>query len=1202
MNMLLNFLLSRGLWNFLGLLALAVLIWAAGPLVAIGDIRPLESRTSRIALIAAIFTIWLVRLAWRKWREGRLNAQLLGQLSRPARTEENSTTQPPASELRELEERFAEAADLLKKTRFHNQSVPLFERFSRQYLYQLPWYVFIGAPGSGKTTALVNSGLEFPLADRFGKMAFRGVGGTRNCDWWFTNDAVLLDTAGRYTTHESDRVGDEREWQGFLGLLRKFRGRQPINGAILTISVADLLTASEAERAQHAAVLRRRLQELRTGLGIQFPIYVLVTKMDLLSGFEEYFSDFSREELAQVWGFTFEMERVNSPDFDLLQAFHDEYELLHRRLNDALPDLLAEQADPAKRALSYLLPQQFAGLRYMLARFLSDIFGRSRFEEALSVRGVYFTSGTQGGEMLDPAMGGIKRYLGVAGAAPKAVALVPGEHGRSYFLKHVLQKVIFEEAGLAGRNLRWERRNRLVHWAGYATAAVLLAALAAGWLNSYRNNARYLDEVAAKIPPLQQLGAELAAGGDNRLGDVLPFLSRIWELPRSERFDIDAPPLSYGLGLYQGDKIHAAARGVYQRGLDQTLAHHVARRIENALRNAPPNDLEYTYEALRAYLMLYDAGRYDGDFMLTWVLSDLLRTMPAGYTRQQYDTLHLHLSNLLRDKVLKSPFVYDENLVQQQRERLASYSPAERAYSRLRRILMRMPMDEFSVSSMAGPQAASVFRRTSGRPITEGVPGLFSYRGYWDLLNPRVDEIVARMRRDDAWVLGLEAPVEAAKEEHARFVASVKRLYFNDYIKQWDAYLGDLSLRKAATLLESIQVARTLSASDSPLIRLANEVAQQTTLLRDSDSTERSLVDRARERVRGTADALEQMFGPVGPPTASAAPAEDKPEAVVDRHFEPWRRLVTEGTSGQPPVAGTVALINELYTFLTSADAALRSSTEPPASEVVTKLRVEASRLPGPLNGVVNELSLSSANNVSGRYRASLEGNVASTIGLSCRQTLEGRYPFARRSQRDVAYNDLARLFGPGAAMDQFFQNNLASQVDTLGASWRFKPGIEGGGGTRSAYLDAFQRASVIRDVYFSGGKQTPSFSVSIKPLEMDPGISQMTLDVDGQIIRYAHGPQVATTVQWPGPRGGTQVRLQLTPQVSASGIATEGPWALNRFVDRAALAPGRSPEIVVATFDLDGRKVALEIAAHSVKSPFRLPEMEGFRCPGGGT
>ena len=36
----------------------------------------------------------------------------------------------------------------------------------RQFLYQLPWYIFIGAPGSGKTTALINSGLQFPAGGK----------------------------------------------------------------------------------------------------------------------------------------------------------------------------------------------------------------------------------------------------------------------------------------------------------------------------------------------------------------------------------------------------------------------------------------------------------------------------------------------------------------------------------------------------------------------------------------------------------------------------------------------------------------------------------------------------------------------------------------------------------------------------------------------------------------------------------------------------------------------------------------------------------------------------------------------------------------------------------------------------------------------------------------------------------------------------
>src|SRR5690606_17684904 len=326
-------------------IALALLIWVAGPLLAVGAVRPLESVTVRSYVIVALFAIWLLRVLWRKWREGRLNAQLLGQLRRPSKKTVAQDTEENA-EIKALSDRFDEAIELLRKMRFDGKASRFsLARFSRQHLYQLPWYVFIGAPGSGKTTALVNSGLNFPLAERFGKVALRGVGGTRNCDWWFTDDAVLLDTAGRYTTQESDSAGDEEEWKGFLSLLIRYRGRQPVNGVMLTVSIEDLLSSSDTERVQHAAVLRRRLQELREQLGIQFPVYVLVTKADLMSGFNEYFASCGREALKQVWGFTFPYASLQADGFSLQESFNTEYELLKQRLYAGLPDVLSAEPD-----------------------------------------------------------------------------------------------------------------------------------------------------------------------------------------------------------------------------------------------------------------------------------------------------------------------------------------------------------------------------------------------------------------------------------------------------------------------------------------------------------------------------------------------------------------------------------------------------------------------------------------------------------------------------------------------------------------------------------------------------------------------------------------------------------------------------------------------------------------------------------------
>ncbi|MBO9356833.1 type VI secretion system membrane subunit TssM [Bordetella petrii] len=1196
-----GFLFSRGLWNFLGLVALALLIWIAGPLLAIGSTRPLESETTRIIVIAVLFGLWLLRVLWRKWREGRLNAQLLGQLRKPA-AKKKVEPEPGNPEIRQLEERFNEAVELLRKTRFEGSKRRLsLDRFSKQYLYQLPWYVIIGAPGAGKTTALVNSGLNFPLADRFGKVALRGVGGTRNCDWWFTDDAVLLDTAGRYTTHESDATGDEEEWKGFLRLLSKYRGRQPINGAMLTVSVEDLLASSDAERVQHAAVLRRRLQELREQLGIQFPVYVLVTKADLLSGFEEYFASFNREDLSQVWGFTLPYTRTQEADFDLYEAFHAEYRLLQRRLDDALPEVLAAETDPSRRALAYMLPQQFAGLQAVLGHFLSDVFATSKYEARLVPRGVYFTSGTQGGETFDQVTGHLKRYLRIDGG-PAPAASTPGEsEGRSYFLKGLLQDVIFREAGLAGRNLRWERRYRRLHWAGYGLIAALLVAMVVGWVVSYRNNKTYVAEVSRRVPTVEKLGRDIKI---TRAGDVLglmPFLDSLWYLPRHANFELDEPPLNYQFGLYQGQKMQAAAQGVYRDTLEQVLLPQIARRIETALRTAAPDDLEFSYESLRAYLMLYEADHYDAEFMHAWLLSDMQKTLPEGYTRRQYDLMSLHLRNLVQGRVLSSPFPRDDDLVQEARDRLARYTLAQRAYSRLRRMLANTEQGpEQTAITLGGPQASAVFVRKSGKPLTQGIPSLYSYDGYWKVFNQRVTRVADLLRQDDAWVLNIEAPGVLDQRAQQQLIVDIKRLYMNDYVAQWDGYLNDLQLAPTTSLLQNIQMARTLSAPESPLVKLVQGVARETSLLRDTGDGQ-SLMDQARNRVSSTREALEQMFGPTGPSAAVRADASDeKLERIVDLHFEPYRRLAQSEGQGTPPaIAATTGLINELYTYLTAADAALRSASPAPGSDVVTKLRAEAGRLPEPLRELLNTLSVKASGEISEATRERMGDTVTATIGVFCRQSIAGRYPFSSSSSRDVAPNDMARLFGPNGMMDDFFQKHLATQIDVSGSRWRFKPGIDGQQGDKAAYLDSFQRAGVIRDVYFTAGEALPSYRVAIRPLEMDARITQFVLDVDGQTVRYAHGPQVATNVQWPGPRGTNQARIELTPQTGPAGLSASGPWALNRLLDKAQLRRGASPEITIATFDINGRKVVLEITASSVKSPFHLAEMQGFSCPG---
>ncbi|MFJ1209072.1 type VI secretion system membrane subunit TssM [Burkholderia pyrrocinia] len=1192
---------SREIWTFAGLVVLACFVWLAGPLFAFAEVRPLESGWARGLTIAVLFAAWGARVAWRSWRAGRLNAQLLNQL-REAVPGPATADDPAKAQLDELRSRFDEAATLLKKVRFGQadavrKGLPRwFDRMSRQYLYQLPWYVFIGAPGSGKTTALVNSGLSFPLAEQFGRAAIRGVGGTRHCDWWFTNDAVLIDTAGRYTTHEGNRALDEAEWKGFVDLLKKYRTRQPLNGAMLTISVADLLGASEAERTQHAMVLRKRLLELRAQLGIRFPVYLLVTKADLLAGFAEYFGNYGRAECAQVWGFTFPLAQSEAPGFDLRAAFDREYRLLHQRLNDGLPELLAAQTDARQREMTYLLPQQIADLQDMLGQFVAEVFSVSSYEPMPMLRGVYLTSGTQEGTAFDRVMSGIKRFLKIEGVPPVAQV---GSTGRSFFLKSLLQEHIFREAALAGSDLRWHQKRRVLQIAGYVLVALVCVAVLVAWLRSYSNNRAYLDQIASRVPAVdsQIAGAKFSDASD--IARLLPVLDALGGLANAGGVDLQHPPLAYRWGLFQGEKIDEAVDSVYRRALNDVLLPIAASRMEAALRDARPDETDYAYAALKAYLMLYDSAHYDPAFVQAVVDLEMERSLPPDFSPAERSALRAHLAALFGNRVAVSPYPMNERLVADVRERLRQVPFSQRLYRQLTRTLRPATSAfDFSVARAVGPDASLVFRRQSGKPLSEGVPGLYTRNGYRNVFAPRLAGEVESYGREEVWVLNLGLSEIPGPNDAAAWARDIRQLYLNDYLKIWDDYLADIKLQRTATLAQSIQVARALSSADSPLTRLMAALARDTAL-GDAPGGARNLAARAQDKVDEARSSLSQIFAGQASDANPSAAAPASAEQIVDSHFAGFRAFAPGSGDQAQGFDAVLKSIDALYTYLTATDDALRSGAQPPPSDAPARLRAQAGRLPTPFREVLDDLSNVANGSVATVEQRSVALRAGANVGDFCRQAIAGRYPFARGSSRDVAPADFAQMFAPGGLMDDFFQKNLQSIVDTTSHPWRFANRNADADPAAAAMLASFEKAAVIRDAYFGGGARTAQLKVQIQPLEMDPSITEMVLDIDGQIVRYAHGPLVQSAVDWPGPRRSSQVRLQVSGQAGATdGFTTDGPWALHRLFDRAAVSAGRGSDQMIARFTVDGKPIVLQVNAGSVRNPFRLAQMESFTCP----
>jgi type VI secretion system protein ImpL len=1176
--------LLPALLTLLGLIALLLVIWYVTPLIAFAGREPFAPVWVRLSLIAALLAFIIGRLLWQRWQARRNNARLIDGLARNA-----EAASPQASEAAILRERFEAAMKVLRESQAAAAArqgglARLLSFGSSRHLYQLPWYVFIGAPGSGKTTALINSGLRFPLAEKLGIQQLKGVGGTRNCDWWFSDDAVLIDTAGRYTTQDSDAVTDKEAWKSFVGLLRRHRPRQPLNGVLLTVSMGDLLGASEAEMVRHAGILRTRVQELYDDLNVRLPVYVLVTKSDLIAGFNEFFADCSKEAREQVWGHTFPLAQDAAQAVASLPA---QLLALRQRIQDQLIPRLQREADTARRAPIAAFDQQLATASRLLAGFLERVFAPTEYDHGLMLRGVYLTSGTQEGTPIDRVMAALG---GAFGLQARVQPPRPGT-GKSFFLTRLLREVVFAEQRVGGTNLKWERRRSLARLVGIAGLALLGCGLLLAWGVSYSRNKAYVAEVEAQLEKTRQLVENARISGSDDLPGLLPIIDAVRHVPRTAT-RADGVPLSLRFGLYQGRKLDAAAQQAYQTMLREVFFPRVAHRIESQLRNAPANNQEYLYEALKAYLMLFDAAHFEADALKAWITLDWERSLPGEVSAAQRDALTAHLDALFARGPVLAPIVQDQALVSSARNQLLRYSLPERIFSRIKRQGTGAGIPAFTLESALGPTALTVYARKSGAPLSQGIPGLFTYDGYHQAFAKALDQASQQLIAEEPWVLGSNEG-RRRPDDADRISQEVRRLYLNEYVRLWDAFIDDIGIARAANLQQSIQIARVLSASDSPLVRLARALARETTL---GSNNSPAAVSRAQGALRDARSDLGRMiFGAESAPR-DAAPGKQL-ESIVDDHFAQLRAQIA-GDEKTAPITGTVQLLNDVYVFLSAVETAQRDKIALPQSDVPARAKAESARLPEPVRGLLQDLAAAGTGQALSTLRQNLSSEVSSQIGQFCRQAIEGRYPFVRNSSRDVTRDDFAAIFGPGGRMDDFFNRQLAQYVDTSTRPWSFKRIQDqslGGAGN----LLQFQRAATIRDVFFRSGG---TLRVDFKPLEMDPSITSFTLDVDGQLVRYAHGPQQLQSVQWPGPRGGLNTRIQITPPgpSGTSGMAIDGPWALFRMLDRANIEPGSNPERFRVSFAIDGRSAVFEVTTSSVQNPFRLRELSEFRCPDG--
>lgn len=1213
---------------------LCLAIWHAFPLLTLAGTPLFASAMARILAMTGVVSVYVVAMSVRWWRRMRRHPRQLGRLLRLGK---RGVRPLAASRLAEIEGMACAAIAQLKARR---RSAGTLTRLFRgaAHLYDVPWYVVLGSNGSGKTAALLNAGLAFPLDAQL-QHSLAPDDARALPGWRLTNEAVLIDAAGHYVRHGTSRYAlpvassdtsndgkpekqppdmstvrresDAAEWQGFLRLLRRIRPRLPLNGVLLTINVAALAHADPTVRTTESRTLRARLEEMRAEFGTGFPVWLIVTKMDRLPGFTDYFASLGDPERAQIWGVTLQSGLKGRTD-DVIRT---ELNLLATRLADGVSSLLRNETDVVRRRRLAMLPEAFAALTNPLADLIGQVFakddnGAPTVPHAM-FRGVYLTSASQTGRRVAVERRTLlQRMIDASGAPGNASRRARGE--TSYFLRDLLFEVVFREGHLACPNRNREHRARLQRWLGHSLVWLIAAGLCANLWNGFVAERTSLATLGQKV---RSLAALLARSDLSASPERVPMvLDDAYELLRGATRLVTDPDIAFSFEADRLEMIASDSRHVYETLSTQVVLPQIIRRMEEVIASAATSgDAKGAYDALRAYLMLYDGARFNANDIRMWVLNDWARHDSATMFDGRAAMIG-HVQRLFSEgHVVRSPLSRNDVLIQQVRAFLDGSNPVDRLYQRAMATMLKDAPDDFSLLRVVGPQAGVVFARASGAPLSGGVPGIFTREGYRAVFSRRLPEFLHAASDDDAWVMGrrtlggLPGNPAGASNVSSRdgdaLLTAITRRYLIEYAQQWDAFLSDIRIVSGTSLAFNLKILRILAAPDSPLTRFVRAAVNETTLTQPMARSDGSFLEKATDVVNQKAEML------LGPRASEQAERES-----VDSHFAALREVVTghadarpdtqsaETPAGKTGLDGIADLLNDYYKTLAISDNALSNNSMPPESEHAAKLKMTADTMPAPFRVVLHQLAVDGSRGTNQGIGQLLSRQMQAAVGDICRTTIEGNYPFSPDSRRDVGIDDFTRMFAQGGVIDDFFTKTLAPFVDTAAKPWRYRTLPGATEPVQGPDLEPFEHAKIIRDIFFGDpDRKKLNWKADIRIPELDPTIMSLSLDIDGQATRYQHGPVAPFTVTWPGPRGGVHAQISASPNIrpDTATIAADGPWALMRLLRKGRVVEAATPGRTRVAFSFDGREAALDItSAGSVANPLTSDALTTFRCP----
>lgn len=1036
---------------------IAAAIWFIGPMVQIGKQIPLAQPEKRLYVILFLLFSWLLKF-------------LLFDLESPHPLQYKDGL--IRKKLYEIQHRFNGAMQFLKKT-------PTGKQDKSSTLYQLPWYLLIGPANAGKTALLAHSGVNFILQRRLKQpgIAQKNLTASQNCDWWVTRNVSIIDVPSKYLT--AFEQGPEKKqkslilWRFFLRLIKKQRGKQGINGIMIALPLPEIMKYADSKKYQALLYhLLDNIRECEKTFSTSLPYQLIITKCDLLPGFNEFFAEASTDEIAQAWGITLPNVILGNK---LNIAFTERFEALIKKLNQQLIWRLHQERNPMMRPFIKDFPLQMERLKEFIADFLKKLSGANIH---ISLQGVYLTSAEQ--EKAEEAMTIIDEAINVRERAIQ-IFKDPSPISRSYFIKQFLMQGLPEQPIF--RKSKTKTTSSLNRILTYSTALSIVGAAAIFMGRDFERGIKQAYAIQNNLTEYK-LAIQQLNDPNEHLLQTLNLLNTLQQSTKKIPFKFD---FAYLLNFYS-QQAQQKATIVYQQALQSILLPEIKNYLGDFLKIPINKNTDAVYAALKAYIMMGDTTHFDANFVADTIQQILPNTMQKN-TASLDGHLRLALKNYFK------PFILDTDLIVQTRKYFAGMQNFQLSYI----ILKNINSNNHDIEINLGLHSEALPKASLGKKNYQRLPAMFTAKFFSSIISQET-VIAAQETMLGNWVLGDNANTMRDPSLTTNLLEALRLSYVNQYIAVWEKLIGNIKLPAVKSLSQTDILISHLISHESPMLQALQTLHDNT------------------------------YFEPI----YSASLKLQHLSALIDKSHEPNNQLyqIFNGLQNLHQFLQTVLTAqNEKKAAFEAVSSRMQNRTP----DAITQLRLIAETSPEPIKSWLDKIANDTWHYLMQDALHYIDTTWQDQVLPIYKNDIANRYPFSTNSGRDVDIDKFVHFFGSRGVLLGYYQNYLQPFVDTSTSDWHWKAMDNNKLPFSDETLRQIQHAFRIHQTFFPNNDNKLYLQFGLQPYQFGKGIKEVKLKVnnkefiDNAISIKNPKTQTAHVIAWPSKDTKKSASIQLT-------------------------------------------------------------------------